>query len=572
MARKVFISFLGTNNYVECKYKIKETLSEPVRFVQEALITDICKDWSEQDHIYIFCTSEEKTGEKGSKEFNWIDNGQEKATTEIEKIGLKHRLEDLKNRMNLKAEIEEVDIVAGFSENETWDIFNTVYGKLRGGDEIYLDVTHAFRSIPLFSIVLFNYSKFMIGTQLMSVMYGAFEKLGPQYKARLIPIEKRIAPIVDITNIVHLQEYNQIASSLKEFGRIGRMKGVFTQNIVNGRILKFGKSFSDLDEYIATIDFKNLKKGEYIKDFRVLYKKLKRSNQFIPPILNLLNTIDKETEEFQGEDSFNNIEAAINWTIKHNWLMQSFPLAEEYIIYRLADKLEKLKPERMSLKIFRTYISAILGTREKDYKEKKWRGDLLYYANITNVIADMHFIQELRKPYQFVTSARNSLAHANGNFTYKQLKDDFIPYINQCVCYLNEHIDDIIIPEITTSQYYLFINLSNHPSERWEEKQKEAAEQYGEVVDMPFPQVNPEDDHLVVEQLAEEYVQKIEELSKDAEVTVHVMGEMTLVYALVSQLKCRGIRCVASTTERQVIEHEDGTRTSTFSFVSFREY
>lgn len=37
MPRKVFISFLGTNNYVQCRYDINGVVSAPVRFVQEAL-------------------------------------------------------------------------------------------------------------------------------------------------------------------------------------------------------------------------------------------------------------------------------------------------------------------------------------------------------------------------------------------------------------------------------------------------------------------------------------------------------------------------------------------------------
>ena len=572
MARKVFISFLGTSNYIECKYRNGETVSKPVRFVQEALITDICKDWSDNDQIYIFCTSKDKTGEKGAKEFNWLNNGQDKATTEVERIGLEQRLKDLRGKMNLKPEVEEVDIVAGFSEKETWDIFNTIYSKLKEGDEIYLDVTHAFRSIPLFSIVLFNYSKFMIDTQLISVMYGAFEKLGPQYKAKLIPIEERIVPLMDMTNIVRLQEYNQLASSLKEFGKVGGMKDIISQEGETQQFYTFGKAFSDLDEFIATIDFKNLKKGKYIIDFRNLYKKLERSNQFVPPILNLLNGIEKETEEFRSENSYVNIEAAINWTIKHNWLMQSFPLAEEYIIYRLADKLKDLKPDGMKEKDYRSIISAILGMKEKDFKVNNWKGNLLTYAPITNAIARMDFIKELREPYFYLTSARNSLAHANGCFTYSSLKNKYTPYINKCISYLNEHIDDIIIPKIDKSIKKIFINLSNHPSSQWEEKQINAALQFGEIIDLQFPQVEPNDNNQQIDLLADEYVLKIENMAKGAFVTVHIMGELTFVYAIVSKLKQSGIECYASTSERNVVENNNGLKTSIFKFVNFRRY
>ena len=38
----------------------------------------------------------------------------------------------------------------------------------------------------------------------------------------------------------------------------------------------------------------------------------------------------------------------------------------------------------------------------------------------------------------------------------------------------------------------IFINCSNHPSRYWSREQIEAAEQYGEVVDIRFPIVDPE--------------------------------------------------------------------------------
>lgn len=50
------------------------------------------------------------------------------------------------------------------------------------------------------------------------------------------------------------------------------------------------------------------------------------------------------------------------------------------------------------------------------------------------------------------------------------------------------------------------------------------------------------------------------------------MGEMTFTYALVKRLKEAGIRCVASTTKRICTENADGSRTSQFNFVRFRDY
>ena len=57
MARNVFISFLGTNNYLETYYSIGDfKSSQPVRFIQEALIEHLCREWTSEDKIFIFCT------------------------------------------------------------------------------------------------------------------------------------------------------------------------------------------------------------------------------------------------------------------------------------------------------------------------------------------------------------------------------------------------------------------------------------------------------------------------------------------------------------------------------------
>lgn len=117
----------------------------------------------------------------------------------------------------------------------------------------------------------------------------------------------------------------------------------------------------------------------------------------------------------------------------------------------------------------------------------------------------------------------------------------------------------------------MFINLTNHPSYNWNKKQKLAADKYGQINDLPFPEVMPNLGHQEIQLIADKYAQKIYEMANNATVTVHVMGEMTFTYALVSRLKAEGITCVASTTERIVTE-KDGVKTSEFRFVRFREY
>lgn len=116
----------------------------------------------------------------------------------------------------------------------------------------------------------------------------------------------------------------------------------------------------------------------------------------------------------------------------------------------------------------------------------------------------------------------------------------------------------------------MFINLSNHPSEGWSEAQLSAAQEYGEIVDIHFPNIEPSFTKSMVNSLADVTVDSITALSKD--ITVHIMGEMTFTYAVVSRLKALGITCLASTTERNTITTSDGKKISEFKFVQFREY
>jgi len=113
----------------------------------------------------------------------------------------------------------------------------------------------------------------------------------------------------------------------------------------------------------------------------------------------------------------------------------------------------------------------------------------------------------------------------------------------------------------------MLLNLSNHPSSNWTEPQLAAAG--GNVVDLAFPQVAPNGDEAYIEQLANDYYNKINAMSNIE--AVHIMGEMNFTYALVSKLKAHNIRCVASTTKRETVE-ENGVKISKFNFVRFREY
>lgn len=59
MPRKIALSFLGTNDYIDCHYYLESTpaeISSPVKYMQEALVDLICT--SGIDVFYVFVTEE----------------------------------------------------------------------------------------------------------------------------------------------------------------------------------------------------------------------------------------------------------------------------------------------------------------------------------------------------------------------------------------------------------------------------------------------------------------------------------------------------------------------------------
>lgn len=124
----------------------------------------------------------------------------------------------------------------------------------------------------------------------------------------------------------------------------------------------------------------------------------------------------------------------------------------------------------------------------------------------------------------------------------------------------------------------MFVNLSNHNSSKWSDNQIKAAQQYGKIVDLQFPNIDPEATKEQIENLALDYIGQIKEMmvkEKETAATtiIHVMGEMNFTFQVVVNAEIElGVDCVASTTKRISEELPDGQKITKFEFVQFRRY
>lgn len=122
----------------------------------------------------------------------------------------------------------------------------------------------------------------------------------------------------------------------------------------------------------------------------------------------------------------------------------------------------------------------------------------------------------------------------------------------------------------------MFINLSNHPSVKWDIKQLEAAMELtsdNQIKDIPFPAVPATATTADILTIADGLHHTVMENKPEA---IMIAGEFTLAYTMIELCLSAGIKVVAACSERRTHEvvNEDGTTTkiTVFQFIQFREF
>lgn len=90
-----------------------------------------------------------------------------------------------------------------------------------------------------------------------------------------------------------------------------------------------------------------------------------------------------------------------------------------------------------------------------------------------------------------------------------------------------------------------FYNISNHPSSKWDEKQLEAANEFGEIIDIRMPHIPADRDIYYVLNVASAVVKEVVKYAQKNEVVAMVTAESTLEYAIITGLHQCNIKCVA---------------------------
>jgi CRISPR-associated Csx2 family protein len=575
MARKVFISFLGmggrmTPGYIEVVYKTwrsdnMEETKEKRTFVQTAILE--LYPHSEIDKIVILTTPESEIKHKAPLK------------EELKSIGVSD--DKYVEISNISSDLTKTDAA--------WEWFNQLQSVVEKDDIVILDVTHGFRIVPIVFSAAIGYLKRAKNVFVESVLYGVFDAEG----------EKK--PIVDMRDFYSINDWTEAVGRLIDDADAGFLHRVAEKEESVGFT---GLNDTDLLNSVEILT-QALKNVEIQKVESYTQKALNLVNNKINEVKPLEKQIlEMIVEKFQSlisgppangiysKDYLSLQIRFITLLAQHGLYMQCFTAMREWLgslgcaingEFKFISKSQDEKARRYA----EIFVSMLQFPKEKwnfddDVNKKAQKDKLLPAYSAIEKLSNFEEIKILLE--KIVKKIRNGFDHA---WTGSHLNSSYISEIkiisNEGVALFNQIVEnwDSIIEnynstnknnsQLSISNFQLFINLSNHSSAFWQAPQLEAATVYGEIIDLPFPFVNPEGDEKYIQSLGNEYVEKIEQLAQGKNVTVHLMGELTLTYCLVKILITKGIKCIASTTER-IVKEKDGIKTSEFRFKQFREY
>jgi CRISPR-associated Csx2 family protein len=412
---KAFISFLGTNDYLDCRYSLQKHPGRVVKYFQQDLVERFCRHWSPDDEIRIFTTPD-------ALEKNWRDNGHRDRNTHeaIPNPGLDTRLQ----KMNMKAAVKRYDIPAGKDEDEIWQIFQLVFDTLDTGDDIIFDITHGFRSIPMLFMSLIGYARLLKKITVSGIYYGAFESLGSLQEVKKMDLDDRIAPIFDLTSFEYLIQWTEATQSFVMNGSARELAALAGQGIKP--VLKDSRGTDQVAVTIRDIArgvdhiTRNLllnRGAEIIQyDYDRIKEKLsslKDKDIFIRPLAPLMTQIKNKIDVFAQNDIQNGFKA-VDWCMEHGLYQQAITMLQENMVTFILSQ-ENLD---WGLEAHRTAVTKAI--KLASHKDISYKGDKSAAALVRQLTANP-FVQDFSSDLESLSKIRNDVNHG-GYLTEKNKK------------------------------------------------------------------------------------------------------------------------------------------------------
>lgn len=575
MARK-FISFLGTGPYTETTYahNDKNKGNYTSKYIQEALIKTLCKDWQAGDKCVIFLTNE-------ARKKHWYNETDENS-----------RLKCLLDSMGI--ETLGVSIPTARNEEEIWEMFNIIINKLDENDEIIYDITHSLRYIPTTAAMILDYAKAVKNIKIAGIYYGAWD-LGDK------SIEPNVTPIFDLTPLSIIQEWSQAVNTFVRYGSTGHLKELSSIALKPSLgsqdwAREANKFITKLDEFSNNIGTcrgmpangskLNRRSIQFsIGEVKESLKVFKNTEQVfqLRPIIPLITKIEEKIEGFDEANYLSTCLATVNWCIDNHLIQQAYTILEETIKTYLC---EQSGLEITSCENRENIINKALNKRIRELqtgetikpiavpKEKQTLDEKI--ATIANSL-DPEFVKLAEK----IKDRRNDINH----FGFRDATAEYEKLVSDIKIFYEEFINILEKPkEIATQQkkeplakrMYLVFSHQLTETQIEDAKKTLGVETF---IYMPtnlqqvWSKIDPE-----VTDIRPLVTKIITWLDNDCNKGDYVLvqGDYGAIYQIVNYCKNRDLKPIYSTTERKAKEvikdNNTVTLTHEVSHVMFRAY
>lgn len=255
----------------------------------------------------------------------------------------------------------------GINDQELWSNFNNylkILDYISDGDEVYIDISHSFRSLALMSFLMIQFGhivkdkKFKIG----GIFYGMLEYRGEN---------DGITPIVDLKIFYELMEWIKAVDVFKNYSNADLIA-----NLLKDTNTEEYKIFNNISRSIKIANMASLQ--ESIKNIAKKIDVLKKSDNPIVSMMSdeiviFINRLNKENlSDFQLE--------LADWYYEHNNYALSYIALAESIITRICEKYDL----KITDKEAREEAKKIVSSKEH---------------------------KELSKVFKSVNKVRNNIAH-----------------------------------------------------------------------------------------------------------------------------------------------------------------
>jgi CRISPR-associated DxTHG motif protein len=308
----------------------------------------------------------------------------------------------------------DIDIPSGQSEDELWQIFEAVVNSVEAEETVILDVTHSFRSIPLFVFLAGIYLQKARDVKISGVYYGAYER------------DRERSPIFDLTPTLKFadwltatdkfldtgsaKELGQLLSTIqKDFYRQGRQT---QESIVPKALRQFGDRIQAISASIELV--RPLKLMEETASLeKISYDTLKTEvGTFAQPFALLLDRIQADYSQFALAKAreANPREALakqfdlLHWYVDKSLSAQAILLSREWVVSALCIELRRDYLQKSEREIVEQSLNQLVEwAKDKDRNPKPIAADALEPV-VTN-------LEDLSNLWSQLRDMRNDLAH-----------------------------------------------------------------------------------------------------------------------------------------------------------------